>query len=69
MKEKKLYTCEFCKTDYAERLQCQKCEKNHKAKLEFVPKRYLPFGVDNSGMPIEIEVKAEDGKRYRYKRG
>lgn len=29
MKEKKLYTCEFCHTDYAEKFACKQCEQNH----------------------------------------
>lgn len=34
MKEKKLYTCEICHTDYAEKSRCAECEKSHKTKLE-----------------------------------
>lgn len=33
MKEKKLYTCEICHTDYAEKFACKQCEQNHKTNL------------------------------------
>ena len=30
MTEKKLYTCDICKTDYADKEKAKDCEKNHK---------------------------------------
>lgn len=30
MTEKKLYTCDICKTDYADKEKAKQCEKNHK---------------------------------------
>lgn len=30
MTEKKLYTCDICKTDYADKEKAKECEKNHK---------------------------------------
>lgn len=29
MKEKKLYTCEICNTDYADKEKAKQCEKGH----------------------------------------
>lgn len=42
MKEKKLYTCEICHTDYAERFACKQCEQNHKTKLTIKSMRFKP---------------------------
>lgn len=29
MVEKKLYTCEYCHTDYKDKVNAEKCEANH----------------------------------------
>lgn len=68
MKEKKLYTCEICNTDYATKLAATQCEKNHKCGLEIVDTRYLNLSQDKSGMPISITVKSKDGTTKIYKR-
>ena len=43
MTEKKLYTCDICHTDYANKTDAQKCEKEH---------------VGTCGMP-EIRMRVE----------
>ena len=30
MREKRLYTCDICNTDYADKQKAMECEKNHK---------------------------------------
>lgn len=69
MKEKKLYTCECCQTDYASKTDAEKCEANHKKKLKIIHKRYLSKGQDKSGLPIAITVEAEDGTKQIYRKG
>lgn len=68
MKEKRLYTCEYCQTDYALKSDAEKYEANHKRKLKIIHKRYLPKSLDNSGLPIAITVEAEDGTKQIYKK-
>lgn len=69
MKEKKLYTCEICHTDYAEKSRCAECEKSHKTKLAI---KYLgkfkPFSVYYDGFPTAITVVAANGEEYTYHR-
>lgn len=38
MKEKKLHTCEICNTDYADKEEAIKCEKNHSMINKFAEK-------------------------------
>ena len=58
MTEKKLYTCDICKTDYASKEKAVECEKNHKlletATIVGVSKsiKSIPEGV-----PTKIRVK------------
>ena len=61
MKEKKLYSCEICNTDYAKKETAVKCEKNHKLleKATIVGK-YKAMGIHPSGKPHRIMVKFPD---------
>lgn len=68
MKEKTLYTCEVCHTDYARKTDAEKCEANHKKKLKIVNQRSLPYSQDKSGFPITVEVKDAEGNTATYKR-
>lgn len=68
MKQKTLYTCEVCHTDYAERLAAERCEKNHKQKLKIKESRYLPFSQDKSGLPVSITIETPEGEKAVYKR-
>lgn len=67
MKEKTLYTCEVCHTDYG-KTDAEKCETNHKKKLKIVNQRSLPYSQDKSGFPITVEVKDAEGNTATYKR-
>lgn len=58
MKEKKLYTCEICNTDYAEKEAAVKCEKNHKLlEKAVIVGEYKPMGMHPNGKPHKIRVK------------
>lgn len=65
MKAKTLYTCEICLTDYAEKADAIKCEREHK-KYECVKDfRYQA----HSPYPTKVEVKFADGMTHWYKIG
>lgn len=68
MKEKTLYTCEYCHTDYASRLDAERCEKIHNQKLKIVDKRYLSYKQDKSGFPVSITIRNEKGEEQIYKK-
>ena len=68
MKEKILYTCEVCSTDYADKAEAKRCEENHKRKLKIVNLRYLTRAQDLSGFPTTITVQSEYGTRVTYKK-
>ena len=68
MKEKVLYTCEVCRTDYADKAEAMRCELSHKKKLKIVDSRYLAQAQDESGFPTTITVQSENGERATYKR-
>lgn len=69
MKELLKYQCEHCHTDYSEKTNCERCEKNHKVKLNIKKTVYLPYGMDGSGYPMQINVEFENGEVITYKRG
>ena len=70
MKEKKLYTCEICHTDYANPEDAEACEGSHKPtwgegfKVEGVyqPKKRCPDGI-----PGMLWVTFSDGSRILYR--
>lgn len=68
MKEKVLYTCEVCRTDYANKAEAMRCELSHKKKLKIVDSRYLAQAQDESGFPTTITVQSDGGTRVTYKR-
>lgn len=68
MKQIALYVCEHCGTQYAEKADAQKCEKNHKQPKEVGGCRYLSIKIDASGYPSTINIMFEDGSMRQYKR-
>ena len=68
MKEKVLYTCEVCHTDYVDKAEAKRCEESHERKLKIVDSRYLARAQTLIGFPITITVQSEDGIRVTYKR-
>lgn len=58
MKEKKLYTCEICNTDYADKEKAKDCEKTHKSlETATIIGEYQPITVNTQGTPHKIKVK------------
>lgn len=67
MTKKELYTCDICRTDYANKKDAMKCEKSHVKVKEIDSCRYLNAS-QNGKCPQSIIVKMEDGIGVAYKR-
>lgn len=58
MREKRLYTCEICNTDYADKEKAKDCEKNHKLlEKATIVGDYKSIGMFPDGEPYKIRVK------------
>ena len=70
MKEKTLYTCEFCHTDYADKNDAKECEKNHKLlEKATIIGEYKPLKSIPNGVPNKIKVKFPGSDEwFDYKR-
>ena len=68
MKEKKLYTCEICNTDYVDRNSALKCEKSHVKVMEVVKERHLSLSQNGKGYHISVTIKMSDVTEQTYKR-
>lgn len=68
MKEKTLYTCEKCKTDYADRKDAIRCEENHSKKIKIHDMRFLPYSQDKSGFPVTVTLIDQNGNKATYKK-
>lgn len=68
MKEEKLYRCEYCYTQYADKHACVKCEESHKKIKSAKALKYVSYKHDTSGMPRKILITFEDGEECEYKR-
>lgn len=68
MKEQILYMCEFCRTQYKNKNEALKCEKNHHTPKEMRQFKYHAAKSDKDGYPDVIEVVFDDGKVIKYKR-
>lgn len=62
MKEKTLYTCEICNTDYANKEDAQKCEKEH-IKCERIADTRIQA---HQKYPHKIKVCFADGTTHWY---
>ena len=69
MKELKLYTCEFCGTNYSQKRVCEECEKSHLIAKTIKRQRYVPMKNNQKGHPISIDVQFDNGDIVTYKRG
>lgn len=63
MKVKKLYTCEICKTDFAEKESAIECEKSHKQIEAIKDTRYSA----NMPYPHKVLIKFKDGHEIWFK--
>lgn len=58
MTEKKLYTCDICHTDYADKENAKKCEQNHKLlEKATIVGEYKSMNSIRNGIPAKISVK------------
>ena len=69
MKELKLYQCEVCGTQYADKNEAKKCEEYHTKDLEISDCKYSGMNVCGiSGrFPLKIWVKSKDGEERIYR--
>ena len=70
MTERKLYRCDVCKTEYANKDDAEKCEKYH---VEPSRKATIGFykGMNQHSCdqyPYKVIVQMADGKGIEYKR-
>lgn len=70
MTEKKLYTCDICHTDYADKDKAKKCEQNHKLlEKATIIGEYKSMNSIANGIPNKIRVKFSGGDEwFDYKR-
>lgn len=66
MKELKLYQCEVCGTQYADKLKAKECEKYHATDLEISDCKYRGMNV-GGGFPVKIWVKSKNGEERMYR--
>ena len=63
MKQKTLYTCEICNTDYADKAAAENCENEHEK-----PKSIKSFRIHaHAKYPCKIEVMFKDGETCWYR--
>lgn len=63
MKVKKLYTCEICRSDFAEKESAIQCEKSHKQIETIKDTRYSA----NMPYPHKVLIKFKDGHEIWFK--
>lgn len=66
MKQKILYTCEICKTYYADKKKATECECGHKTGLKVINACYKSINTVTHGFPTKITVQSKDGKEMTY---
>ena len=67
MKEKRIFVCEICGTDYADKENAKNCESGHKTKLTIKNMKYVAMSRNGSGFPVTIDIMSEDGTVKKYK--
>lgn len=67
---KKLYTCDICHTDYADKDRAKECEKNHKLlEKATIIGEYKSIKSIANGIPTKIRVKFPNSDEwFDYKR-
>lgn len=68
MKEKRVYICELCRTEYAKEQDAMDCEAYHLSPKKIIDKRYVNMRKDQCRAPLEITVEMVNGEKYIYKR-
>ena len=70
MKEKTLYTCEICHTNYADKKSAIECEKYHCVDFTIIEKHYRPKGIGSNidRFPVSITLEDEKGNKVFFTR-
>lgn len=70
MKQKTLYTCKYCNTDYADKEKALECESKHKVlETATIVGVYKSINSVQDGLPLKIRVKFKDSDKWiEYKR-
>ena len=63
MTKKELYTCDICHTDYREKADALKCEKEHLKCVKITDARYNA----HFNLPCKIEVEFSHGTKHWYR--
>ncbi len=70
MREKILYVCEVCRTEYADKETARLCEIHHMPlkELKIVGAKYFPLRMHAStqAWPSKITLQASDGSTREY---
>ena len=65
MTERKLYTCDICKTDYASKEKAVECENNHKLlETATILGIYKAMNSVPEGVPVKIRIKFKDMDKF-----
>lgn len=62
MKQKTLYTCEVCHTDYNDPDKATECENSHSLPESVASYKFLPY----CEYPERVQIKFKNGKRIEY---
>jgi hypothetical protein len=71
MKQKTLYTCDYCHTDYADPDEARACEESHwllKGKDAKIEPAYKPYKMMPDGAPVRLIVTFANGEQVTYRR-
>lgn len=69
MKELKMYQCEVCGTQFADKKKAEECEHKHRKVIKMISAKYRPYTSAKDGIPDNIIVEFDDGNKIRYVRG
>ena len=67
MKEKRLFVCELCNTEYADKKKAKSCEDSHKTKFKIKNMRHVAINNNKKGFHVTVTLEAEDGSIKTYK--
>lgn len=67
MKELKLYQCELCRTQYADKNEAKRCEEYHVRDLKIDSFLYKGMNETSEKFPVKIWVKAKNGEERMYR--
>ena len=68
MKQKILYVCELCGTEYKDERAAERCERGHIMPKKIHESKFQSINVDQKGYPSRITILMENGERVEYKR-